>query len=112
MPTSAGPNIIENGLVLALDAADRNSYPGTGTTWYDLTSNKIDFVLTNGPVFNSGSNGSIQFDGSNDLALNSYTTNSPYNISLTGKMTWDYWARWSTISRLTYDGGIAFGAVF
>jgi hypothetical protein len=33
-----GPNIITNGLVLALDAADKNSYSGTGTSWNDLSN--------------------------------------------------------------------------
>ena len=34
-----GPNIVKSGLVLALDAADKNSYPGTGTTWFDISGN-------------------------------------------------------------------------
>ena len=33
------PNIVRSGLVLALDAADKNSYPGSGTTWRDLSGN-------------------------------------------------------------------------
>ena len=36
MGASAGPDIVDTGLVLALDAADRNSYPGSGTAWVDL----------------------------------------------------------------------------
>jgi len=37
-----GPKTVTNGLVLCLDAADKNSYPGSGTTWTDVsgTSNK------------------------------------------------------------------------
>jgi hypothetical protein len=34
-----GPRIVTDGLVLALDAGDRNSYPGSGTIWYDLSGN-------------------------------------------------------------------------
>ena len=37
MAASSGPDVIDTGLVLALDAADRNSYPGSGTTWTDLS---------------------------------------------------------------------------
>lgn len=33
------PQIIRNGLVLCLDAANSKSYPGTGTTWSDLSGN-------------------------------------------------------------------------
>jgi hypothetical protein len=39
MGLAYGGAIVRDGLVLALDAADRNSYPGTGTTWYDLSGN-------------------------------------------------------------------------
>jgi len=33
-----GPNIITDGLVLYLDAANSQSYPGSGNVWYDLSS--------------------------------------------------------------------------
>jgi len=35
MSTKYSPQIVTSGLVLALDAANKVSYPGTGTTWYD-----------------------------------------------------------------------------
>lgn len=64
------PRIVTNGLVLALDAANTKSYPGTGTTWYDLSGNGNDGTLTNGPAFDSSSNnGSIVFDAVNDFIL-------------------------------------------
>jgi len=62
-----GPNIVEEGLVLALDAANTKSYPGTGTTWYDLSGNSNNGTLTNGPTFDSGNQGSIVFDGTDDF---------------------------------------------
>ena len=36
MGCSSGPDIIEDGLVLCLDAGSKRSYPGTGSTWTDL----------------------------------------------------------------------------
>ena len=67
MALSHGPSpIVTNGLVLALDAADRNSYPGSGTTWTDLSDNGKNGTLRNGPTYNSGNLGSIVFDGTND----------------------------------------------
>ena len=36
-----GPHMVTDGLVLSLDAADRNSYPGTGTIWYDISGNNV-----------------------------------------------------------------------
>jgi len=61
-----GPNIITDGLVLALDAANPRSYPGTGTSWNDLSGNGNNGTLVNGPTFNSDNNGSIVFDGVDD----------------------------------------------
>jgi hypothetical protein len=65
MAISGGPDIVEDGLVLHLDAADRNSYPGTGSTWYDLCGNS-NFLLTNGAALNSQYRGSMALDGVND----------------------------------------------
>jgi len=62
-----GPNIATSGLAQCLDAADRNSYPGSGTTWTDLTANGNSGTLTNGPTFDSANGGSIIFDGVNDF---------------------------------------------
>jgi hypothetical protein len=62
-----GPRIVTNGLVLALDAADRNSYPGSGTTWTDLSGNGRDGTLTNGPTYSATNGGSIVFDGTNNF---------------------------------------------
>jgi hypothetical protein len=67
-------NIITDGLVLHLDAGNTSSYPGTGTDWFDLTSNNNDGTLINGPTFDSGNGGSISFDGVNDYYLSNYSS--------------------------------------
>jgi len=64
MASLGGPNIVTNGLVLALDAANTKSYPGSGTTWFDVSGNNNHITLTNGPTF---SNNSIVFDGVDDF---------------------------------------------
>lgn len=66
MGITRGPNIVTDGLVFAVDAANPSSYPGSGTTWNDQTINQNDGTLINGPTFDSGNRGSIVFDGSND----------------------------------------------
>jgi hypothetical protein len=66
--------IVTNGLVLALDAADKNSYPGSGTTWTDLSGNANNGTLTNSPTFNSGNGGSIVFNGTNQYGTASDST--------------------------------------
>ncbi len=66
MSTSAPISVIQNGLVLCLDAGNTKSYTGSGTTWTDLSRNGNNGTLTNGPAFNSGNNGAIVFDGTDD----------------------------------------------
>jgi hypothetical protein len=58
-------NIIKRGLVLHLDVASTNSYPGSGTSWYDLSGNVYNGTLNNGPTYSSTNNGYLSFNGSN-----------------------------------------------
>jgi hypothetical protein len=58
-----------NGLVLCLDAANPKSYPGSGTTWTDLSGRGNTGTLTNGPTYSSANSGSIVFDGVDDHIL-------------------------------------------
>lgn len=66
MSLGHGPSIVKDGLVLYLDATNPKSYPGTGTTWYDLSGNGNHGTLTNGPTYNSINGGCIVFDGIDD----------------------------------------------
>jgi len=87
-----GANIITSGLVLALDAASKNSYPGSGTVWTDLSGNGYNGTLTNSPTFDSGNGGSIVFDGTNDYVncgtpltfTDSFTINFYFKTTATG----------------------------
>lgn len=63
MSLSHAPSIVRNGLILCLDAANSRSYPGTGTTWTDLSGNGNNGTLENSPVFNSANNGYFEFNG-------------------------------------------------
>jgi len=40
-----GGSIVTNGLIMHMDPGDTNSYSGSGTTWYDLTSNGNDWTI-------------------------------------------------------------------
>ena len=64
--TDSNQKIVTDGLVLHLDAAQRRSYPTSGTTWTDLSGNANNGTLTNGPTYNSANGGSIVFDGVDD----------------------------------------------
>jgi hypothetical protein len=79
--------IVSNGLVLNLDAAQKRSYPGSGTTWTDLSGNANNGTLTNGPTFDSANGGSISFDGTNDFVSNASrsVTAFPFTINVFAK---------------------------
>ena len=62
------PRIVTDGLVLCLDAGNTKSYPGSGTTWYDLSGNGNNGTLVNGVGYDSGNGGSLSFDGTNDYS--------------------------------------------
>ena len=68
MGLSHSPRIVTDGLLLYLDAANKRSYPGAGTTWTDLTANKNNGTLTNmdGSNFSNDDAGSLIFDGTNE----------------------------------------------
>ena len=73
MGISAGPDMVQDGLVLSLNANDRLSYISGSTTWNDVSGQGNNGTLTNGPTFNSANGGSIVFDYSNDyVKINSF----------------------------------------
>ena len=66
MAAHGNPDLINNGLTFCIDALDKNSYIGSGTTWTDLAIPK-DGTVQNGPVFSS--DGYFTFDGTNDQII-------------------------------------------
>jgi hypothetical protein len=62
MGTNYNPQIVTSGLVLALDSANPKSYPGSGTTWTDLSGQNNTGTLVNSPTYNSA-NGTLTFTG-------------------------------------------------
>lgn len=83
----ATKGIVTSGLVFNIDVGTSSTYPGTGTTLFDLKSNH-NFRLLNGPTYNSADNyGAIVLDGTNDYmdVPNGIPLGSP--ISLTDNFT-------------------------
>jgi hypothetical protein len=60
-------SVVTTGLQLYLDAGNASSYPGSGTTWTDLTVNGRNGTLTGGPTYSATDGGSIVFDGTDDF---------------------------------------------
>jgi hypothetical protein len=55
--------IVTDGLALAVDAADPNSYPGTGTTWRDVTPNNNSGTITGSVAYSTAFKGGLVFSG-------------------------------------------------
>ena len=84
MSVAVGPDLIQDGLVLCLDAANTKSYPGSGTAWTDLSGNGNNATTSGGPTFSSANGGGIIFDATNDYAAipNSSSLNPTVAVSL------------------------------
>ena len=54
--------IVQQGLVLNLDAGNIYSYAGAGAVWYDVSGNSYNGTLIGSPVYTSNNNGGIIFD--------------------------------------------------
>ena len=90
--TSNATDILTDGLVLQVDASNPSSYSGTGTTWFDLSGNDYDGVLTNGASYSSDFGGVISFTGS----ISQYVTfGDPIETRLTSSnaVTYQIWVR-------------------
>jgi len=74
--------IVTNGLVLALDAADKNSYPGSGTAWRDVSGNNNSGSLVNGPTFDTEAGGNILFNGTTNYTEMPLVSSSITNITM------------------------------
>ena len=82
MAGNVAPNIVTDGLVLYLDAANTKSYVSGSTSWNDISRSGTNGTLTNGPTFNSTNGGNIAFDGVNDFCLSVFTFPKTNNISI------------------------------
>ncbi len=65
MAVGYNPSIVSDGLVMYIDAANRRSYIGSGTSSNSLVSG-IGTTLYNGVGFSSSNNGFFIFDGTDD----------------------------------------------
>ena len=89
MGLAHSPSIVLDGLALCLDGANVKSYPGSGTTWKDLSGKGNDGTLTNGPTFSSNYGGNIVLDGSNDFVTGVHNS----ELNLRNDVTVECWFR-------------------
>jgi hypothetical protein len=109
MASSVAPNIVTDGLVFAYDAANRKSYPATGTAITDLSGNGSNGILTNGPTFDSANGGSLVFDGVNDY-IRGTSVLSNISSGLSSSQSYSIWFK--PQSDITTTQGLIFWSDF
>lgn len=99
MSISYNPKVVTEGLQLYLDAANKRSYPGSGTNWKNLKDNTNIPVLGGSPTYDSTTNfGVFDCNGStDDWNVSSVLTDS----FLQGDWTIGCWVNFDTISTTT-----------
>lgn len=105
MAIKAGPRANSNSLVLYCDAGNIRSYPGSGTTWNDLSSSNNTSALNNGPTYSSGNNGYITLDGVDDYISVNSNANILSKTAYT-KIAFFYVTTFSTANNII-SGGIS-----
>jgi len=68
MGVNYNPTVVSSNMVVCLDAANTNSYPGTGATWSDISGRGNNATLVNSPTFSSANSGSLVFNGTSQWA--------------------------------------------
>lgn len=107
--TISEPAQVTTNRVLALDATDPNSYPGTGSTWTDLSGSGNNATLYGSPEFitNWQASGAFYCPGNNTIAVGeqgksrSYavvTKNSTFDSSNHTASAWIYLTRRDDVS--------------
>lgn len=102
---SRGPNLVTDGLVLCLDAANTKSYPRSGTVWNDLSGNSNHAIIQGSPTFSSDNYG--RWGGFSDS--NWFNLDSKASLVNVTEGTVGGWVRFNDISSgnkvfLSYGG--------
>ena len=94
MGTVYNTNVVTDGLVAYFDAANRASYPGTGTTWTELVAgNNGTLYNFEAGFFDSAHGGILAFDGTD-----SYVRTPAPSPDGTGGFAIEFWAKFDDLS--------------
>jgi len=80
------PPIVTSGLTLNIDAGNSTSYPGSGTTWFDLAGTADNITLVGSPAYTAGTPAYFTFNGATQ-----YGTGSAANLLDTTAYTKSVW---------------------
>ncbi len=89
MGSRYNPSIVNDGLAFAVDAANKKSYPGSGTTWINQVSNNHG-SFAGSPTFSNGTN---QFNGATWVT---FQDEQPLRFKERAPMTYEAWCKPTT----------------
>ena len=101
--------ISKAGLVLHLDASSLESYPGTGTTWYDISGNGRNYTFGSGITWNAAgyftNDGSGVFTGpaSNTFGFNNYGESTVEAFATPIAASYNVFYRWDATNSNAND---------
>ena len=95
--TFSPSKIVTSGLVFYLDAPNKKSYSGSGSTWTDLISD-VNIDLINGPTFTTNNLGTFILDGVDDYLANGVYPNPSkgndiFNFEGTEPFSVSFWVK-------------------
>jgi len=108
MASSYYPKIVTSGMVLYLDAGNRDSYAGSGTTWRDLSGRGNNGTLTNSPTFSTSALGAISFGGNTSHVTvpdSNDWTNSEFMMDVWFNRSGAWPSAWERDALLSHDEG-------
>ncbi len=105
MGTNYNPCAVTDGLKLYLDAQNVNSYPGTGTTWYDISGNSNHATFVNSPVYYANPTANMTFNGTNAYM----TIARSSSMSPTAGITQEIWFKYDSALTNIHFTGVQYG---
>ena len=92
--------IVQQGLVLNLDAGNPYSYAGAGATWYDVSGNSFNATLNNSPTYTTDNGGVLNWIS----ASSQYATVSMSSTLRVANITQEAWVYLSTTADQVFIG--------
>lgn len=87
-----GPNVVTDGLVLALDAGSYRSYSGSGTVYYDLSGNGNNLTINGTPTYTPTNPNFFTFNSSQ---ITKYFILNPFSHP-TDNITYECWVKFGS----------------
>jgi hypothetical protein len=84
------PSIVQDGLIFYVDAANKDSYPGSGTSCTDISGNRAG-TLSSSPTFSKNNAGEFNYDGTDYIGFSTISDFSGFTA-----ISFCYWVKYTS----------------